>query len=282
MYATAKIFLPLCLLLAAGTPLCAQTRSLDRYSFSEKHAIVRELSRNLKEISGLAVSSQGQLYAHNDEQGRIFVLDALTGSQLRHFDLGDGGVREDFEGIAVAGKRIWLVTSGGDLYEFGDPGEGKNAGFTKYCTALDRDNDVEGLCYDQSTNELLLACKGLSGTGNRGDKAVYAFSIKHKTFRNKPRFVLSGKQLRNISGKGDCGFSGIERHPGSGHFLLLSSKSFCIIEVSAKGEVIGSVSLPKKLHPQPEGIAMLPGGELLISDEGKKTGRLTLYRSTAR
>ncbi len=275
-------FAGISLILCVVPAIVAQTTALQRYSFTPKNAVVHELSRSLKEISGLAVSASGQLYAHNDEHGRVFVLDAYTGSQLRHFDLGQGSVREDFEGIAVVGKRIWMVTAGGNLYEFDDPGEGALARITIHRTALDPGNDVEGLCYDASRGELLLACKGSAGTGKSGDKAVYAFSLKDKKLKPKPRFVLTRKQLSKIAEKGDCGFSGIERHPDTGSFLLISAQGRCIIELSADGTVLGHASLPKRLHPQPEGIAILPGGELVISDEDKGRGQLTLYKPSRR
>jgi uncharacterized protein YjiK len=270
----------ICLLLLgviAETRLAAQPSILAGYDFSAKHASVKRLSPALAEISGLALSANGHLYAHDDEQGRIYVLEGLTGKILRNFDLGRGLVREDFEGIAVVGQSVWLVTSGGTLYEFSDPGHAGKAAYTTYKTALSRRNDVEGLCYDPENNELLLACKEFADTGNAGDRAVYAFSLTKKTLQPKPRFILSRKQLSKITDRKNTGFSGIERHPESGTFFLISSKGQYIVELSPDGKILGHARFPKNAHAQPEGITFLRGGELVIADEGRKHGTLTIY-----
>ncbi|MCZ7555670.1 MAG: SdiA-regulated domain-containing protein [Bacteroidia bacterium] len=277
--------LVLSLLLSGGIAqqtLFAQTALLHRFDVSEKSASVKRLPSALSEISGLALTSDGKLYAHNDEAGRIYVLEPWSGKQIRSFDLGRGLAREDFEGIAVAGEQIWLVNSAGTLFAFSDPGTTGNAKYTVYKTALSRRNDVEGLCYDPVRNELLLACKEYAGTRTVGDRAVWAFSLTDKRLKSAPRFVLSRSQLGRITGKNDNGFSGIERNPQSGTFFLLSSKGQYLVELSAEGAILGHARLAKKAHPQPEGITFLRGGELVIADEGKKNGTLTLYPMSKR
>ncbi|MGE0352695.1 MAG: hypothetical protein AB7Q69_05580, partial [Gemmatimonadales bacterium] len=75
------------------------------------------LPRALTEISGLAMNAEGRLFAHDDERGIIFEVDYRSGRILRSFSLGRRGLRGDYEGIAVVGQSIWLVTSDGTLYE---------------------------------------------------------------------------------------------------------------------------------------------------------------------
>ncbi len=61
------------------------------------------------------------------------------------------------------------------------------------------------------------------------------------------------------------------------HFLLVASHDFAIAEVDSAGRVLGARSLIGK-HPQAEGIALAPRGELVISDEGTTgPGRITVY-----
>jgi uncharacterized protein YjiK len=257
--------------------LTAQSSILGRFDFSGKNSTVRKLSAELAEISGLALSSEGHVYAHDDERGRMYVLEPLTGKLIRNFDLGRGLLREDFEGVAVVGQRIWLVNSNGTLFEFSDPGDDGKAAYTTHRTALSGRNDVEGLCYDPVKNELLLACKEYAGTGNAGDRAVYAFSLTNRTLNRTPRFVLTRKQLSRMTDTRNNGFSGIERHPESGNFFLISAKGQYIVELSPDGKILAHARFPKKAHPQPEGITFLRGGELVIADEGKKHGTLTIY-----
>ncbi|HOJ05341.1 MAG TPA: SdiA-regulated domain-containing protein [Bacteroidota bacterium] len=270
---THRLLLLLCLL---TTALPAQS-ILDRYDFRRASSVV-ELPAALREISGLAAASADAVYAHNDERGRVFVIDVRSGALLRSFDLGSDKLREDFEGIAYAEGKLWLTTSSGTLYEFQDGADGSSMRYTVHRSALNNGNDVEGLCYDAANKVLLLACKGTAGKGAAGDKAIYAFSVDTRKLDPTPRFSLPKAKLeRHAAGKG-IGPSGIEYLPQSGTFLLLSSEGRYLLELRGNGEIIGAVRLEKKRHRQPEGVTMLRDGTLVISDEGGKHGTLTLYR----
>jgi len=268
----------LLIILALALPLlvAGDHRTLALYDF-EQVVHASTLDWRLREISGIAVGPHGRLYAHNDEEETVFVLDPMTGSILREFYLGMTAVHADFEDIAVVGDRIWMVTSSGELYEFPDGGEGRRVRYRVYRTPLDRRYDVEGLCYDPVTNTLLLACKGFAGPRYRDSKAVYSFSLEQKKLLRKPRFLIPRSRLAGIGHKGRADPSGIERHPLTGNFLLLSATGTCIVELSPTGEIIDHVRLARSAHPQAEGIAVLPSGDLAISDEGPTHGRLTIY-----
>ena len=50
----------------------------------------------------------------------------------------------------------------------------------------------------------------------------------------------------------------------------------------AQGEVMGVRKLKKKHHVQPEGLAFLEDGTMIIADEGRnKRGRITTYELTS-
>ncbi|MBN1447165.1 MAG: hypothetical protein JXA28_04485, partial [Bacteroidetes bacterium] len=165
----------------------AQSESaLRRYDLEKRFHRV-DLSGRLREISGLAVNADGQLFAHDDERGVVYRLDPMTGSVLSSFLLGRTMVTEDFEGIAVSKHRMYMVTSSGTVYEFREAGEGKRVEYRTHRTPLNRTNDVEGLCYDPEKNTLLLACKGDAGKGRKGRRAVYDFSLKTKKLLSEPR-----------------------------------------------------------------------------------------------
>ena len=100
---------------------------------------------------------------------------------------------------------------------------------------------------------------------------------------NKPRFRIAiadiiGHLDTNMSKKlgefflliDPAGFtpSGIEKHPVSGTFFVLSSQSALVAEVDETGKIIAVMVLDSGLHRQPEGITFLPDNTMLISDEG--------------
>ena len=94
--------------------------ALNHYKLNLKLSEIESvtLSKKLDEISGLASTSDGRIFCHNDEEGIVFQIDPNTGDIIKHFSLGPGKVREDFEGIAISRNYFYLVTSSGDLYRF--------------------------------------------------------------------------------------------------------------------------------------------------------------------
>ena len=57
------------------------------------------LPPELSEISGLALTDDGRLFAHNDESARISEIDYRRGTILKHFYAGEKDLRGDFEGL---------------------------------------------------------------------------------------------------------------------------------------------------------------------------------------
>jgi uncharacterized protein YjiK len=253
---------------------------LSEYNF-RKPVFVYELDMGLEEISGLAVNEEGRLFAHNDEIGSIFELDPKNGRIIKWFYLGPNKIYEDFEAVAVAGEEFYLITSNGLLYKFYDQPDGKYSSYEKIRTGFTNSFEIEGMCYDPKTNSLLMASKKFAGKDYRDSRAVYSFKLKTNKLEEKPRFVIPLSELKKKFDIKDFSPSGIELDSKTGNFLILSSGERGILEITAKGQILSYQALNKDNHPQPEGIAILQDGTLLIADEGgNKRGKLTGYRKT--
>jgi uncharacterized protein YjiK len=285
------------ILLVFSTFACAQDQrdgSILNHYFSDIQRTEYRLNKELKEISGLAVTNDGRLLAHNDEEGKIFQIDYQSGKVIKTFKIGKKKIKEDFEGLAATADGLFLVTSSGDLYLFSEGDDEDEMPYQVFQTHLSSKNDVEGLCFDPASNALLLACKGYPGKGFNKKKTVYSFSLSTMQLSTEPHFVLPAHDLfesdqysllRKIGSffllptEKKFSPSGIIRHAKSGHFFILSANDPMIIEVSAQGDVVGTIELDAQEHSQPEGIAFLPDYTLIVVDEGAgKRARLTLYR----
>ena len=75
-----------------------------------------------------------RLLAHDDERGRVVEIDFPAGSIVKDFELGGprGRVADDFEGIAAAEGRLYLVTSSGRLYEFAEGADGETVPYNRH------------------------------------------------------------------------------------------------------------------------------------------------------
>lgn len=272
----ARLLLPFLVLLCA--PLLQAPNTLASWDLSDdSRRSEHRLSRELREISGLAVTQDGRLFAHNDERAFVYQLDPHSGDVLKRFRLGFRGLPGDFEGIAVVGERFFLVTSEGTLYEFREGQPGDEVGFEGIPTSLGDRCEVEGLAYDPRTVSLLLPCKSTRGAELRGHVVVFAFSLEHLTVDERPRYRISEVAIDEAGGRKRFSPSGIEVHP-SGSVLLVAAREHTLVELSPSGEVLAVARLSDRRHRQPEGIAVTPDGALLVADEGAGgRGRLTRY-----
>ena len=254
--------------------------SLESYTLNEETATHWKLSSHLEEISGLAMTRDNRLLAHNDERGVIFEIDYQNGSIAKSFQLTDmkNPVASDFEGIATIDDQIYLVTSSGRLYACREGTDGESVLFNVYTTGVGRDCEIEGLAYDESKRALLLMCKDARSADMEGKLAVYHWSIDEKQLSRDAHTVIPVVEFsRHIKGK-KFQPSGIERHPVSGNYFIVAARQGAIAEITPEGQVVAVREFPAQWHRQVEGITFASDGTLIVSDEGAgRKARLTLY-----
>ena len=68
------------------------------------------MPQNLNEISGLALTPDGRLFAHPDERAIVSEIDYRRGVSSSSSFSGRRGVQGDFEGIAIAGEVMYLMS----------------------------------------------------------------------------------------------------------------------------------------------------------------------------
>ncbi len=262
-------------MLFSAAPLGAQ--GLAAYELDKDAAEQHELPGRLREVSGLATTSDGRLFAHDDERARVYQIEPRSGEVVKRFDVGAGGVRGDFEGIAVAGERFYLVESDGTLYEFREGEEKEDVSFREVKTGLGRRCEVEGLAHDPDSDALLLVCKSTRGRDLRDHLVVFAAPLSTLEPEAEPRYRIPYASLRDVGARGRLHPSGIEVHPVTRRIFVVAAREEGIVEFDRTGRFVGAAELPGKRHVQPEGIAFVLD-RLALADEG--TGRkatLTLY-----
>ena len=257
---------------------------LDAFDLSKEGGVQTKLPGALREISGLAVLPDGRLLSHQDERAVIYEVDPGTGSILKAFSAGLNGVRGDFEGIAVAGSRIFLSTSSGNLLETVEGEAGSAMQYKTYELGLQRLCEFEGLAYDPRSNSLLLPCKRTRTRELRDHLVVFVVRLDSMEPYHVPQVFVPFEALEALDLKDRFRPSAIEVHPETGRLILVSAQEEAAVELSPEGRLLGGERLHRKTHPQTEGITFLPDGALVLADEGQgKKGRLTRYpvRSTA-
>jgi uncharacterized protein YjiK len=252
---------------------------LSAYRFARGSGAGAALPATLGEVSGLAVGPEGRLFAHNDEGGTIYEVDPERGIVLKGFSAGAGGIPGDFEGIAWAEGRFFLATSAGDLLEMAEGAAGAAMPFRVRATGLGRSCELEGLAFDPAERALLLPCKEPAAADLKGHLVVFSVPLETGRPDLVPRVFLPLAELVGVGLKAEFHPSAVEVHPRTGAILLLAAREEALLELTAQGRPVAAARLAKKDHPQPEGLALLPDGTLLIADEGQQgLGRITRYR----
>ena len=236
------------------------------------------LGGDLSEISGLALTADGRLFAHGDEQGKVFELDYRRGVMVKQFMIGTQLVRADFEGIAVVNDALYLLASNGKLYEFQEGSNGEQVEYTLHDTRLGHECEFEGVAYDSTANTLLLLCKNVRTKGPLQDSLVI-YRWRLPSGSNRPSRITV-PLTRAIGSNGWKGLhpSDITIDPVSGNYVLVAAEERALIEITPAGEVVVSRPLPAGLA-HAEGVAITRDSILIISTEaGRRSAAITLYR----
>ena len=184
--------------------------------------------------------------------------------------------RGDYEGIARAGKTIFILRSDGILFEISDY-ESATSKMRTYATGIQA-SDIEGLCFDQKANRLLIAPKNNSRIEkeNKSHRFIYSFDLKSKKLAQKPAFVFDLKVIKKFAtehkikvpmkngSKGhkkepDIEFrpSEVGIHPLTNKLYVLSGMERLLFVFNMKGEIEFIEKLDPELFVQPEGLASL-------------------------
>ena len=109
--------------LGLTTPVEVQERPtlVERYNFSTR-SMRRDLPGPLDEVSGLAFTPDGRLFAHGDERAWVHEIDPTTGEVGKRFMFGKRTVRDDFEDVDVGFLMDGKPAASVKVYRTGDQG----------------------------------------------------------------------------------------------------------------------------------------------------------------
>ncbi len=255
------------------------SQSLADYSFDEDSAIQWKLPKRLREISGLAATSDNRLFGHDDEKAIIYEMDYEAGNLVKAFSMGQRPAQADFEGIAIAGDRFYLVTSWGRLYEVYEGEDDERMLYNTYDTGAGRKCEIEGLTYEPADNTLLLLCKNPRVEELVGLVSIFKWSLDDRLVVEDPAIAIRLESFIDAIGEEEFQPSAIDRNPATGNYFVVAARQAAIAEITPQGEVLSIRGFPKGSHKQAEGLAILSDNRVIISDEGGGgRARLTVYQ----
>ena len=230
----------------------------------------------LREISGLALTTRGTVLTHDDNIGRVYEINPKTGILLKGFSL-EGGVRGDFEAITIAGTDIYLLQSKGKIYKFKEGADAEQVPYTLYDTGLGKECEFESMAYEADSSRLLLVCKKLLGKNEPHELLIYRLPLPldrstMSTLRVPIEDVIGSNKWKGFHP------SDITIDPITKNYVIVASHEKGLLVITPEGDVVRSEPLPGD-HRQPEGVAITRDSILMVSDEANvKPAAITLYR----
>jgi len=223
----------------------------------------------LREASGLTEINDNEILTHNDETGVIYKINLSTHLISKLATLGNPAIKADFEGITLSGTDVFMVTSKGILYRLkvslSEPNQQVipeiiDTGLSAVC-------EIEGLAFDN--DKLLLPCKTAYTKENKKRLVVFAFDIRNRI--TTTLLSIPEDNLGKIK----------KRHPTAidtdddSYYLIAGLNLLVISKTDFSTKVF---KLSKKNHSQPEGLAVLSNGQLVVVDDIKRgASRVTTY-----
>jgi uncharacterized protein YjiK len=278
---TARVIGVLPLLMAPSSRTQGQERSATTVlgTFDTRHTAAEQvaLPRGLREISGLATTADGRLFGHGDESGVVAQINPRTGAIEKYFSLGSPAIRGDFEGIAIAGDRFFLITSTGQLYETREGANGVGTRYTVVDTGFGKSCEIEGLAYDSSDRTLLIGCKHMLKLSRPLRMTMFRWSVDRGAPAVPATITIDLTDVAGSTGASNVRISSVEREPRSGHYVVIAGPAWQLVELTKDGRVVAAKGLSRRLHRQPEGLTFLGDSLLLVVDEGGR-GRALLTR----
>ena len=231
----------------------------------------------LREISGLALTTRGTVLTHDDNIGRVYEINPKTGILLKGFSLA-GGVRGDFEAITIAGTDIYLLRSNGKIYKFKEGADASQVPYTFYDTGLGKECEFESMAYEADSSRLLLACKKFLQKPAPKELLIYRVPLP---LGDRSAITAMQVAMKDVVGSNkwkNFHPSDMNIDPITKNYVIISSNQKGLVVITPDGEVVRSEPLPGD-HRQPEGVAITRDSLLIVSDEANvKPPAITLYR----
>lgn len=235
-----------------------------------------ELGKVLNEISGLSYNrNDSTLLAISDSKRKVFEIN-FKKQRLRDYTKDIIEADQDIEDIVNMETSLFLLSSKGLLYEI--PLNGSDTmEVKKHPFWSDGKNDFESLYYDQGANGLILLCKSCADDKGEQRRSAYRFDLSTRSFDTTVHYSISTAEVKNLVKDEDAKFdpSAAAIHPLEKKLYILSSAGQLLVIADTGGKPLQVYRLNPDEHPQAEGIAFAPNGDMYISNEGKY-GRPTL------
>jgi uncharacterized protein YjiK len=234
------------------------------------------LGKVLNEISGINYNTDANtILAISDSKEKVFEMQ-IQSQRLSDYTGKVVPPDADIEDLVKVDSSVFLLSSKGIIYEVA-PHAKDTTHVKSYAFWSTEKNDFETLYYDASANGLIMLCKSCAGGKEEETRDAYRFDLETRQFDSTVYFTIKEKDIAGLLKDDKIKFkpSAAAINPINKRLYLLVSADQLLVITDSKGEPVAAYHLNPDDHPQAEGIAFAPNGDMFISNEGK-FGKATL------
>lgn len=230
-----------------------------------------EMPEILKEISGIAVLNDTDIFCVQDEVGIVFRYNIQKNELTDIYKFTDIG---DFEDITIQNNTLNVLRSDGTIFSFdykNYTGESASKILPLKCM------NIEGLFFDHASNQFLVACKDQLINEESSKRHVFSMNASESA-EPKVEFVIDLKDINNYLKKHyheiytkiiKLNPSAIAVHPITRETYILSASNR-LLAIYNQGQLKDVYPLAEELFYKPEGISFNEKGDMYIATEGNK------------
>jgi uncharacterized protein YjiK len=229
-----------------------------------------ELGKVLNEISGITWYPKNEsLLAISDSKKKVFEIN-LKNQKLRDATPDVVGPNNDLEDLVIRDSSVFMLSSKGVIYEVSLKDK-DTSGVVSYTLPIAGPNDFETLYYDSSHKGLVILCKSCASDKSLRRRSAFLFDLSTKSFDSSALYTISTDSVKLMVKNDEAKFdpSAAAIHPINKRLYILSSAGNLLVIADNTGQVKAAFYLNPDDHPQAEGIAFAPNGDMYISNEGK-------------
>ena len=181
------------------------------------------------------------------------------------------GPDQDIEDIVNMETALYLLSSKGLIYEVPLNSGNDTSLVRPYPFFSTGKNDFETMYYDKDANGLIILCKSCESDKGFQKRSAYRFDLQSKQFDTTAYYSISTNEVKAMLKDEDAKFdpSAGRIHPLNNKLYILSSAGQLLVIADKNGKPLEAFKLNPDDHPQAEGSAFAPNGDMYITNEGK-------------
>ena len=248
----------------------------DPYKYDLNNPQVIQLSKELKEISGIIIKDNS-IYAIADDKDYLFKLSMTDGKILSEWKFGKN---DNYEDVAVNSNKFYVLSSNGNIIAFNTPSAG-TISTVEFEFPYGKGNEFEILYYDENIKKLIMICKDCKDD-KKENLSVYAIDPLTGQY-SSAAFGVDTREVAKLNNSKPERLkpSAAAIHPITGELYIVSSINKMLIRTTCNGKILAIYPLKRSICEQPEGIAFTSTGDMLISNEAgnNKRANILLFKT---